>query len=245
MSPEEAAYLASLRPSRIRKLQAGALGWTTVDIIDIDTGEGPVIRPVLEACGVRVNMLRIGQARQLVAALGGQATAPYVVLACHGDEGAIVIPELAEEMERFQPFHGRCGPAELATFARLPGSVVIATGCDTGDPALAEAFLRAGASAYIGPRGGPFMYAAAFAPILLFYELTEKRSLEHAVTKLRAHDAELSMWRLYRADQPRQAVDERGEGVVEDAPGSARGTVQRMGQDFEADVPGVGQQSEA
>jgi len=195
---DEDAWLASLRPSHIRQVQRGALGWTSVDVVDVDTGEGVGIRPALEAFGVRVSLLRVGQPRHLVTALGGGTTAPFVVLACHGDEGAIVLPELAEEMERFQPFHRRCGPAELGAFARLPGSVVIATGCETGTPELAEAFFGAGASAYIAPVGAPFAYASVFAPIFLFYELVERRSLEEAVDRLRAHDTELSMWRHFR-----------------------------------------------
>lgn len=128
---EEDAWLASLRPSRIREVQRGALGWTSVDVVDVDTGEGVAIRPALEAFGVRVSLLRVGQPRHLVAALGGGATAPFVVLVCHGDEGAIVLPELAEEMERLQPFHCRCGPRELRAFARLAG------GCPTADPVRA------------------------------------------------------------------------------------------------------------
>lgn len=157
MSAEEAAWLATLRPSRIREVQAGALAWTTVDLVDIESGDGTTMRPILESFGVRVNLLRVGQARHLVAALGGEATAPFVLLACHGDEGRIVIPELAEELERYQPFRRRCGPDELRSFARLPGSVVIATGCDTRDSELAEAFLGAGASAHVAPDGAPFV----------------------------------------------------------------------------------------
>jgi len=34
---------------------------------------------------------------------------------------------------------------------------------------------------------------------MLFYELTERRTLPEAVDRLRAHDAELSMWRLWPA----------------------------------------------
>ncbi len=197
VSPEEEAWLAALRPSRIREVQAGALGWTALDLIDIETGAGAAVRPILEALGVQVRLLRVGQARHLVAALSGGATAPFVLLACHGDDGHILVPELAPELERFQPFQRRCGPQELRSFAHLDGSVVIATGCETGTPALAEAFFRAGAAAYIAPEGAPFGYASLFAPIFLFYELVERRSLQEAVQRLQAHDAELAMWRLF------------------------------------------------
>jgi hypothetical protein len=198
ISDEERAYLATLRPSRVREVQAGATGWTRVDVIDVEAFEAVALRAVLEQFGVRVQLFGVGQARHLVRALGGEATAPYVVLACHGDEGRILLPELAEEVERFQPVHGSLGPDDVRRFARLPGSVVISTGCGTGTPALAEAFLDAGASAYLAPAGAPFGYASVFAPLYVFYKLTEQRSLEHAVERLRAHDGELAMWRLFQ-----------------------------------------------
>ncbi|MCV2491025.1 hypothetical protein OF117_16850 [Geodermatophilus sp. YIM 151500] len=193
---DEAAWLAALRPSRIRQVQAGAPAWTRVELVDVDTGHGPVLRDALEAFGIRVDRTAIGQARHLVAALTGGERAPYVVLACHGDEGAIVLPELAEEVERWQPFHGRLGPADLRSFARFDGATVIATGCDTGHPDLARAVLDCGAAAYVAPAGGPFGYASLFAPVFLFYELVEGRTLEQAVGRLQAHDRELAMWRL-------------------------------------------------
>jgi hypothetical protein len=58
--------------------------------------------------------------------------------------------------------------------------------------------LDCGATAYIAPDGAPFAYASFVAPLLLFYELTELRDLGEAVRRLRAHDDELAMWRLYR-----------------------------------------------
>lgn len=131
------------------------------------------MREALEACGIRVNRFRVGQARHLVRALSTEATADYVVLACHGDEGRILVPELAPEIERFQPFHDGLGPEEIRRFVRLAGSVVIATGCDTGGDELAQAFFGAGAAAYVAPAGAPFGYASLFAPLLLFYELTQ------------------------------------------------------------------------
>jgi hypothetical protein len=198
-SDEERAYLATLRPSRIREVQAGRLGWTSVDVIDIESGDGVVIRALLERFGVLVRLFRIGQARHLGAVLGGEASAPYVLVTCHGDDGRIVLPSLAEEIERFQPVHGTARPAELRPLVRLsPGAVVISTGCDTGTRELADAYFDGGASAYIGPAGAPFGYASTFAPLLLFYELTEGRSLPEAVGRLRCHDRELSMWQLFQ-----------------------------------------------
>jgi hypothetical protein len=199
VSDEERAYLATLRPSRIREVQAGRNGWTCVDVIDVESSEAVALRGALELFGVRVRRFPVGQARHLVAALGGEASAPYVVVACHGDAGRLLLPELADEIERFQPLRGSVGPDELRRIAKLsPGSVVISTGCETGTPELASAYFEGGASTYVAPAGAPFGYASAFAPLFLFYELTERRSLEQAVERLRDHDGELSMWRLFR-----------------------------------------------
>ncbi|MFH9423742.1 hypothetical protein [Streptomyces sp. NPDC017529] len=138
-------------------------------------------------------------ARHFLAALdGSRKAAPYVILACHGDEGRILLDGLAPELSAYQPFNDSAGPEEVRAHTRLTDSVVIANGCDTGDPALAEAFLDAGASAYIAPHGAPFGYASVFAPLFLFYELTEQRTLDEAVARLRAHDDELGMWELHR-----------------------------------------------
>jgi hypothetical protein len=198
ISDAERAYLSSLRPSRIREVQAGRLGWTSVDIIDVEAGGTEALRGVLEQCGIRARRFPVGQARQLVAALGGEATAPFVVVACHGDEGRVVLPELAPELERFQPHHGTLGPDELRAFVRLtPGTTVISTGCDTGTEALANAYFAGGAAAYVAPAGAPFGYASTIAPILLFYNLTEGRTLREAVERLRGHDDELALWRLF------------------------------------------------
>jgi len=61
-SPEEQAWLGTQR-SRMRTIQAGALGWTSVDLIDIEDGEGPLLRSMLECFGARVNYVPIRQAR--------------------------------------------------------------------------------------------------------------------------------------------------------------------------------------
>ncbi|NLH70436.1 MAG: hypothetical protein GX454_09695 [Brooklawnia sp.] len=195
---DEHDYLATLHPSRIREVQAGALSWATVDIIDIESGDGEAVRAGLERFGLSTRRTQVGQARHLVTALAGHSTAEFLLLLCHGDEGDLVLPELAAALEQYQPFHGRVTPEDLRGFARLEGQTVIATGCETGHPELAQAFLDCGAAAYVAPTGAPFGYASYFAPISLFYDLTEQRSLDEAITHLNQHDDELSMWRLFR-----------------------------------------------
>jgi len=192
----ETRWLASLRPSRLREVQGGALSWTRVRLVDTN-GQGVALRPLLEQLGIQVELCRVGQARHLAAALTAPDV-PYVVIECHGDGGDIVLDELAEEVQRYQPFGPRVSPDDVRRVADLRGATVIATGCELADDAMADAFLDAGAEAYVAPTGAPFGYASVFAVAMLFYDLTEGRSLDVAVDKLRDHDDELAMWQLSR-----------------------------------------------
>lgn len=54
--------------------------------------------------------------------------------------------------------------------------------------------MDCGASAYVAPNGAPFGHASFFAPVFLFYELTQQPALDEAVQRLGSHDEELSMW---------------------------------------------------
>lgn len=182
------------------RIAAGATSWTSADLLVVGAvgHQGLAIRAGLEEMGVQVNLFRVGQAQHLVDVLAGKAgTAPYLIVDSHGDKGRIVLPELAPEVAAGQPFDRYVGPAELTTFAHLPGRVVISLGCSTGAEPLARAFLNGGCDAYIGPDGAPYGYGSVFFLLFLFYELTNCRPLAEAVERVRAHDAEMALFRLY------------------------------------------------
>jgi hypothetical protein len=189
--------MAEENARRNQAVLAGATHWATVDLIDLGT-DGEAIRSALEQFGLRVNRFPIGQARHLVAALSEGRGADLVVLDCHGVDGAVLIPELAPELEREQPFHGVLTAADLRGFARFDGATVISTGCGTGTPELADAVLACGAAGYLGPTGYPEGHACFFVLSYLFYELTEGRPIAAAAERLRGHDAELAMWRYFQ-----------------------------------------------
>jgi len=194
----EAPYWQTVRPSMIRTVAKGASSWTSVDLLEADT-QGATIRSALEDFGIKVTLFPIGRAQHVVNVLSGEeCTAPYVILAMHGDHNKLLLPSLAEEIAATERFNDALTPEDLSTFVNLPGRVVISLGCETGTPELARSFLDHGCTAYIGPEGAPFGYASMFVPIFLFYELTEMRSLEGAMERLRQHDHELAMWRLFQ-----------------------------------------------
>ncbi|MCM6773202.1 hypothetical protein NDR87_06935 [Nocardia sp. CDC159] len=184
--------------SRIEDVVGGQLAWTEVDLLNIEDGSALSVRGVLEEFGVRVNYFPIGQPRHVLAALGGaRPVAPYVIICCHGEDGRILLPELADSIAAEQPFTDRMGPKRVRRHLRVPGSAVISTGCDTGKPALAQAFLDSGAAAYFAPTGAPGGHTALLAVLLLFYELTAGRPLRDAAHRVRGYNDELAMWKLW------------------------------------------------
>ena len=179
-----------------RSVERGATHWAEVLLIELDN-QGEAIRAALEQFGLRVTLVRIGQARHLVTALSDIGAAEYVVLDCHGEDGDILIPELAPELEAQQPFRRRLTPADVSTFAHLNGAWVISIGCTTATPAMGQALLRRGALGYLAPAGYPDGAHAFFAVTYLFYELSQGRDIRNAFSRLRQHDHEMAMWRLH------------------------------------------------
>ncbi|MFD0366241.1 hypothetical protein ACFQZZ_32795 [Nocardia sp. GCM10030253] len=138
--------------SRIEDIVDGKLARTEVDLLDIGDSSARAPRNALEELGIRINYLPIGQPLHVNAALDGdRPIAPYVIVSCHGDIGSILLPELGGDIADAQPFTDRMGPDQVRKHLRIPGSVVIPTGCETGEPALARAFLEVGARSYFAP----------------------------------------------------------------------------------------------
>lgn len=184
--------------SRIQEVIDGKLGWTEVDLLDINDRSAELVRNSLEEFGVRVNYFPIGQSRHLIAALGGERpVAPYVIVSCHGSDGRILLPELGGPMADAQPFLDELRPEHVREYLRIPGSTVICTGCDTGEETLAQAFLGAGAARYFAPTDSPEGHSAFLAVLLLFYEMTTGHDLHYAVDRVCGYDDELSMWKLW------------------------------------------------
>ena len=81
---------------------------------------------------------------------------------------------------------------------RVPNKVVVAVGCVSGTQEWAEVFFDAGATDYIAPVAAPFAHAAPLFVSLLFYGLTQNRSLPDAIELARGVDSELAVWSHFR-----------------------------------------------
>jgi len=198
---EDSPYWSTVRPSMVRRVAQGASYWTSVDVLEAGGG-APAIRLTLEEMSIKVNLLPYGTTQHIVNVLSGvEATAPYLVIgsSMYADDGNIPLPQNADEIDASQPFRGSLSPDDLRSFVDLPGRTVFALGGDMGDERIAQAFLDAGCAAYVGPQGGPFWYGASFMVNYVFYELTQQRPLAAALERLRAHDTEMAMWRLFQA----------------------------------------------
>jgi len=147
------------KPSRLALVDAGC------------PHEALVLRQGVELFGsweVGVDLLAVGAGSHLARCLRGQGSrAEHLVICCHGDaEKGILLPDLAPQCAAGEQYLGSFGAEAIRREARLSGRVVLATGCATG--LLAEAFLAAGAAAYLAPRGEP-SGAAPLGFLMTFY----------------------------------------------------------------------------
>ena len=189
------------RSSRVLDVGKGFTWWTTVDVF---AGGGAGMSEVVQAIRSSLECMRIGVrhwpianegiARGLFS--GAEGDAPYVVLAMHGDHGRLLFLPSSPESGMKTSY----SVEELAGIVRLRGRVVVSVGCASGSPEFAEVFLSGGASAYIAPVISPFGHAAPVFVTLLFFALTQGRTLEDAVEVARAADRELAIWQLFTPD---------------------------------------------
>lgn len=182
---------------------------TSVEIVVIDDDlEALALRAALEWWGIQVTLHLVGQAKDLVAILGYTSrTTTTLFLMCHGNEQGIILPELHPNLEREQPYHSPLTPADLTEFMHLPDCITISTGCATGAPAFASAFLEAGCHAYVGPTGYPNGDASLFYTLHLCYEwICRDQSLLAAHQRAMVHDGGTSLFHLYeRSQQPQRS----------------------------------------
>ncbi|MBI4863426.1 MAG: hypothetical protein HY815_24640 [Candidatus Riflebacteria bacterium] len=157
-------------------------------VVDADL-EALALRGVLECFGVQVTSHLVGQASDLVRILSGaEPLARYVVISCHGDDRGLILPELHESVDAVQPYRGALSPADLRSFLRLQGCVVVNTGCSLGTPEFVAAFLHAGCAAYCGCSGDPGGDEALVYTVNFFYHhLCRGASLEDAHARAGVH----------------------------------------------------------
>jgi hypothetical protein len=174
-----------------------------VDIIVIDTGCGAsAIRGALEGFNIQTRMHYIGNAKHLVSLLGSRDYLhKTIILSCHGDQGHMVLPELAQELERTMPYKKRLTSSDLLEFLNLKGHTVINTGCGLGHSEFAASFLAKGSENYIGATdyiegNAALMFVIAFC----YFYFSEGITIDAAFNKAYSLDNETKLFKLWKKD---------------------------------------------
>lgn len=140
------------------------------------------IRGALELFRLRVHMYLCVQKRNVLDVLAGRIPeSKYVVLCCHGMDapssagtpsqmsmGFHVVDDVTGKWEK--TWFGLT-PANIPSIVHLPGRTMISLGCASGREPFAQAFLRAGCRAYVGPEKEVDQDADALFAIGFFYHL--------------------------------------------------------------------------
>lgn len=159
----------------------------TLDLIVInDDLEALAVRACLERWGVTVNLYLIGKSSDLVGLFKKpEHLSPHILITCHGTKKGIVLPELAVQVAKKEPYTDTLTSSDLKEFVNLQGQTVVSTGCVTGNQSFAKAFLSRGAGAYIAPEGYPEGNATLLFVVNFYYFIfIKKLSIKQAYQKV-------------------------------------------------------------
>lgn len=164
-------------------------------------GEANAIRFSLENFGAQVIPFYIGRPNDLVDILGGKSLyqdISHIIFSFHGKAGKFVMPILGKEVYENDEPRGSFGAAEIEKFARLDDKIVITTGCTLGKKKLAQAFLNAGCTAFIGATDYIEGNTATFFTVHFYYEiLTNQRTAKEAFEIAKKTDNETKLFEFY------------------------------------------------
>ncbi|MDF1508648.1 delta-aminolevulinic acid dehydratase [Robertmurraya sp. DFI.2.37] len=175
--------------------------------IDVTLAVGPdsaleaqAIRSGLEVFNVRVITYWIGRPNDLIKLIT-ENESDYLILSFHGVEGELVMPELGEMVYEDNEPKKNFGATEILEYGRLNKQLVIGNGCTLGDPELANAFLKIGCRAYIGPKDCIDGDASFYFIIRFFYELlSNQRSEKEAYELAKSTDQETCLYEWYSSE---------------------------------------------
>ncbi len=172
-----------------------------IALVDIGGSDTSALAPALEAFGCRPLVYRVGRGNDLVGILSGEdlwKDADHLILDCHGQDGRIAMPYVHPSVVEPGEPTGDWGPERVREHAKLPPLLVMSTGCSTGSPELARAFLDAGCRAYIGPDDYPNGAVGLFCEIHFYYQLLYGGLGEReALARATAQGGDAAMYRWY------------------------------------------------
>lgn len=169
-----------------------------ITVIGNTGNEAGAIRQSLEAFGISVITLYIGRPNDFIDVLEGNVPLDpdFVIISCHGENGKILMPELAESVYAEDEPRGPFSAADVCKYLKLCGKLIICLGCCTGSGKLSDAF--AARNTYIAPDDYIDGRAALFFTLRFFYELIQNgRSVGEAFESASATDSETALFRIF------------------------------------------------
>ena len=166
-----------------------------------DVGNEPeAIRQILERFNYFVGVKYVGRPDDFIEVLLNEL--PFdpdcIIISCHGDNGKIKMPVLADEVYEADEPRDDFSADLVNKYLKLKGKIIINLGCTTGYKEMLGTFSKD--NTYIAPYDYIDGNAAVFFVIHLFYEMCQNgRTLEEAYTLASGTDNETALFTLAEA----------------------------------------------
>ena len=161
-------------------------------------GEALAIRDCASVFGALTTFAGIGRPSDFISVLSGQVVpdADIVILCAHGDNGAFLMPELADEV--YYDGEPRNIDAEtVSSCLALKEKLIVSTACTTGTGDTARRFSETG-NDYVAPCDYIEGSAAFFFTVRFLYEhLALRKSARDAFVSASESDPETKLFRFF------------------------------------------------
>lgn len=134
--------------------------------------EVQALRASCEYWGAEVSVTWAGNANQIVDFFSSSPTHDIIILAGHGDEDGLCLPEITANYKDQTKIH----PEDFAEFLRRKANILLNTSCCGGTPAMTRTFLTARAKAYIAHPDYPDGSEALLVSLRFLYPVLTQES---------------------------------------------------------------------
>ena len=163
------------------------------------TGNEPeALRQMLEGFGFFVATKYVARPRDMIAVLEDQLPfhADFLIISCHGENGAILMPQLAEHIYESDEPRGNFTASEIDRYCKLSGKTILNLGCTTGQENIAGIFAKN--NQYIAPLDYVAGNSALYFAVRFFYEIAQNGHTVHDAWKQAAKtDKETELFAYY------------------------------------------------
>ena len=171
-----------------------------IHILAIETGNEPhALRSVCESWGADVTVSWIGNSSQVVDFLSGSPSHDIIIISGHGRKNALLLPEVDKSIAATYPYKDEITAKQFSQFVRLNSTCMLNLCCEAGTQEMANAFLSAGASHYIGPTRSPngnaaLMYALEF----MYAVIVDGKSIDQGHAEAINHNDDRASFEIYK-----------------------------------------------